>query len=104
MRTPAGADGLEFVWIVQMLPPRLTFQVQETETLSPSGSLVVVEAVRLSFVFGEAGLKLALVAAGRGPTHACCPSTSRPCSCWSPRPGAPPAGIDATTFPRVASR
>ena len=64
MRTPAAADALEFVWIVQMLPARLTFQVQATEMLSPSGSLVVVEAWRLSFVFGDAGLKVGAVAAG----------------------------------------
>jgi hypothetical protein len=46
------------------LIPRVTFHVQATETLLPSGSLVVVEAVSVSFVVGDAGLKLGVVALG----------------------------------------
>jgi hypothetical protein len=47
-----------------MFPLRVTFQVQATETWSPSASLVVVEAVRLSFVCGESGLKVGVVKLG----------------------------------------
>src|SRR5437763_15349613 len=41
--------------------PRGALQVQATETWSPSGSLVVVVAVRLSLVFGELELKAGVV-------------------------------------------
>jgi hypothetical protein len=42
----------------------VTFHTQATETLLFSASLVVVEACRRSFVFGEAGAKVGAVAAG----------------------------------------
>ena len=61
---PTGAEALVFVWTMHVLVPRVTFQVQATETLLPSASAVVVEAVRLSFVRGEAGLKVGVVAVG----------------------------------------
>src|SRR6185312_8060061 len=52
----AAASALEFVWIVQVFAPRVTFHVHATETWSPSASLVVVDACSVSFVFGDAGL------------------------------------------------
>ena len=61
---PAAASGLEFVWTVQGLTPRVIFQVQATETRSPSTSLVVVEAIRFVFVVGDAGLKVGVVRLG----------------------------------------
>jgi hypothetical protein len=64
LRTPAATKGLVFVWIVQMSPPRLTFHVQATETVLPSASAVVVEAVSRSLVLGDAGLKDGVVAVG----------------------------------------
>jgi hypothetical protein len=70
--------------------------------LSPSGSLVVVDAVRLSFVFGEAGLNVGGVVAGTR-SHVTLLSVDVEAvfpfvaASW-----AEPAGIDTTTFPRVA--
>ena len=64
LREPTAASALESVLTVQMSPARLTFHVHATETWSPSGSLVVVVAVRLSFVFGEAGLNVGAVRLG----------------------------------------
>ena len=107
MRTPAAAEALEFVWIVQMLPARLTFQVHATEMLSPSGSLVVVEAWRLSFVFGEAGLKVGTVVAGtRSHVDRVVGRRRRVvavagCILGAAREGElDPAGIEAITVPR----
>jgi hypothetical protein len=64
LRVPGAAAELLSVLIVHVLIPRVAFHVQATETLSLSGSLVVVEACSTSFVFGEAGLKLGVVALG----------------------------------------
>src|SRR5205085_8464723 len=50
--------------IVQMSPPRLTLQVQATEIWSPSASLVTVDAVKVSLVWGDPGLKVGVVRLG----------------------------------------
>jgi hypothetical protein len=63
-RLPAEPDELVSVLTTQVLAPRVTFHVQATETLSPSASAVVVDAVSVSLVCGETGLKVGLVAVG----------------------------------------
>ena len=46
------------VLIVHVLPARVIFQTQSTLTWSPSGSEVMVEACSVSFVWGDAELKV----------------------------------------------